>query len=75
MPKISGTQAITYFRAQYPSVPIVVLTGYPDVDMAVALMKQGVVDYLVKPVSKDHLLSVVRRSVDRHAIFGDQFTA
>lgn len=73
MPKINGTDAIAYFRGQYPTVPVVVLTGYPDVDMAVSLMKQGVQDYLVKPVSKEELLTAVHKSVDQHLLFKDQF--
>lgn len=68
MPKINGTEAISYFRSQYPNVPVIVLTGYPDVDLAVSLMKQGVLDYLVKPVSKDELLNVIKRSVNQHAV-------
>lgn len=69
MPKINGAEAITYFRTQYPGVPIVVITGFPDVELAVSLMKQGVRDYLVKPVSREELLRVVRKSVDQHVIF------
>jgi FixJ family two-component response regulator len=41
----------------------VVLTGYPDVELAVYVMKQGVQDFLIKPVSRDRLLSVIERSV------------
>lgn len=73
MPKINGTEAIAYFRAQYPTVPVVVITGYPDIELAVSLMRQGVRDYLVKPVSKEELLAVVRKSVDQHVILKDQF--
>jgi two-component system, chemotaxis family, chemotaxis protein CheY len=73
MPKINGTEAIQYFRTQFPSVPVVVLTGYPDVDLAVSLMKQGVVDYLVKPVGKEKLLEVIKKTVSRHVIMKDQF--
>lgn len=75
MPKINGTDAIAYFRSQYPSVPIVVLTGYPDVELAAALMRQGVVDYLVKPVTMDRLLTVIQKSVDQHVVLKDQFVA
>jgi len=75
MPKVNGIEAIAYFRAQYPTVPIVVMTGYPDVDLAVSLMKQGVLDYLVKPVSKDELLTVITRSVDNHVVLNGQFVA
>jgi len=75
MPKVNGIEAIAYFRAQYPTVPIVVMTGYPDVDLAVSLMRQGVLDYLVKPVSKDELLTVITKSVDNHVILDGQFAA
>jgi two-component system, chemotaxis family, chemotaxis protein CheY len=74
MPKINGDEAIDYFRNQFPTVPIVVMTGYPDVELAVSLMRKGVRDYLVKPVSKDKLLSVITKAVDQHVILKDQFT-
>ena len=73
MPKINGTQAIHYFRTQFPSVPVVVLSGYPDVELAVSLLKQGVLDYLVKPVEKDQLSEVIKKSVKQHVIMKDQF--
>lgn len=75
MPRVNGSDAIVYFRTQYPSVPVVVLTGYPDVELAVSLMKQGVLDYLVKPISKDELLTVIKKSVSHHVILRNQFTA
>ena len=73
MPKINGTEAVQYFRDQFPSVPVVILTGYPDVDLAVSLLKQGVVDYLVKPVGEEQLLEATKKSVSRHVILKDQF--
>lgn len=73
MPKINGKEAIAYFRSQFPGVPIVVMTGYPDVELAVSLMRQGVRDYLIKPVSKEELLSVIRKSADQHVVLKDQF--
>lgn len=73
MPKINGQEAIAYFRSQFPGVPIVVMTGYPDVELAVSLMRQGVRDYLIKPVTKEELLTVIRKSVDQHVVLKDQF--
>jgi two-component system, chemotaxis family, chemotaxis protein CheY len=64
MPKIDGIGAITYFRRQFPSTPVIVLTGFPDVKLAVDLMKMGVTDYLVKPVTKEKLLEVVHKAVN-----------
>jgi two-component system chemotaxis response regulator CheY len=56
MPKVNGVEAIDYFRAKAPAIPILVVTGYPDADLAIKLLKKGVKDYLVKPVTKDTLL-------------------
>ena len=63
MPKINGQEAIAFFRQQYPSVPVLVLTGYPDIQLATSLLKLGVVDYLVKPVEKDALMAAVEKAM------------
>jgi two-component system chemotaxis response regulator CheY len=69
MPKINGTEAIAYFRSQYPSTPVVVLTGYPDGQLATSLLKDGIVEYLVKPVDRDKLLGAVKGAMDRRGMF------
>jgi two-component system chemotaxis response regulator CheY len=69
MPKINGTEAIAYFRSQYPSTPVVVLTGYPDVQLATSLLKEGVVDFLTKPVDRDKLLSSVKAAMEKRELF------
>ncbi len=72
MPKINGQEAIAFFRQQYPSVPVLVLTGYPDIQLATSLLKLGVVDYLVKPVEKDALMAAVEKAmVRRTALVSD----
>ena len=63
MPKVNGIEAIAFFQKQFPSVPIVVITGFPDTEMAVKLLKQGVVDYVPKPIDNDKLLDVVAKAM------------
>jgi two-component system chemotaxis response regulator CheY len=75
MPEINGAEAIAYFRREYPNVPVVVLTAYPDVESAVLLMRQGVLDFLVKPVLQDELLTVVKRAVAQNAMRKDPVTS
>ncbi len=75
MPKIDGVDAIHYFRQHYPCVPIVVLTGYPDVQLATSLFELGIKDYLLKPVTRENLMQVLRRSVEQHVILDNQFVA
>lgn len=70
LPKVSGSEVIAFLRAKLPSVPIIVLTGHPDVQGAASLFKQGVVDYLVKPAQAQTLLDSVRRAINEQALLG-----
>ena len=70
MPNINGIEAIAYFRREYPHIPVIVLTGYPDVKLAVEFMKEGVVEYLVKPVEKEKLVEVVMKAISQRAFVG-----
>jgi len=63
MPKVNGIECIDFLRKEAPGIPIVVVTGYPDTEMATNLMINGVKDYLVKPVEKDKLLGTVNKLV------------
>ena len=63
MPKMSGMEAIPYFRSQFPSCPVIVLTGAGTVDRATTLFKQGVMEFLTKPIDKDKLLAAVHKAV------------
>lgn len=69
MPKLGGVEAVAYFRREYPSIPVIVLTGYPDVKLAVEFMKENVVDYLVKPVEKEKLIEVVTKAASQKTLF------
>jgi two-component system chemotaxis response regulator CheY len=65
MPKINGIQAIEYFQREYPHVPVIVLTAYPETQMAVSFMRSGVTDYLVKPVDAQKLMGAVERAMEQ----------
>ncbi len=63
MPKVSGMEAITYFRSQFKGVPIIVVTGHASVENISELYEQGVVDYLVKPIGPERLLPAVESAL------------
>jgi two-component system chemotaxis response regulator CheY len=69
MPKVNGIEAVAYFRENYPSIPVIVLTGYPDVHLAVDFLKGGVVEYLVKPVEKEKLVEAVHKAARQKTLF------
>ena len=63
MPKVNGIECIDFLRQEAPGIPVVVVTGYPDTEMATNLMKKGIKDYLVKPVEKKKLLDTVEKLI------------
>ena len=68
MPKVNGVETIDYFQREYPRVPLIVLTAYPNTDMAISFMRRGLVDYLVKPVEAEKLREVVARAMERRRV-------
>jgi len=55
MPNRDGIDVFNYYRKEWPSIPVIVLTGFPD--------QQGVVDYLVKPVEAEKLRASVAKAL------------
>lgn len=63
MPKIDGIEAMAYFQKEFPHLPLIIMTGYPETGAAIDFLKHGVKDYLVKPVEKEVLLAAVEKAV------------
>lgn len=60
MPEMSGIELMETMKAKNMSLPVVVITAYADVSLAVQAMKQGAFDFLEKPFDNEALLSCVR---------------
>jgi FixJ family two-component response regulator len=67
MPGTSGTRLQELMTGQAWSLPVVFLTGDGDVPTCAQAMKQGAVDFLLKPVDEEALLQALERAVARHA--------
>jgi len=59
MPGVSGLVLLKESRKRRPSLPILLITAYPDVRDAVHAMRDGAINYLEKPVDLDELLDSV----------------
>jgi two-component system response regulator AtoC len=68
MPELDGLGLLTALRAEGNAVPVIVVTAYGTVESAVAAMKQGAFDYLIRPLDLDQVELVVRRALDRQRI-------
>ncbi len=61
MPSLDGIQLLGRIKALRPSLPVVIITGFATVDTAVEAMKQGAVDYIIKPFSVEVIEETVAR--------------
>ncbi|MBF0161752.1 MAG: sigma-54-dependent Fis family transcriptional regulator [Magnetococcales bacterium] len=68
MPHLPGPALLAQLTALRPEIPIVVVTASQDVEQAVACMKEGAFDYLVKPVEESRFVSSVQRALELHAL-------
>src|SRR5437763_1007863 len=63
MPEISGMDLLRRLKELKVSIPVIVITGHGDVQLAVEAMKIGAVDFLEKPFDDDRLLAAVRAAL------------
>ncbi len=68
MPGLSGLQLFERIRALDPDLPVILVTGHGDVDLAVAALKDGVYDFITKPYASDRLLEAVKRGLEKRAL-------
>ncbi|MFB4393845.1 MULTISPECIES: sigma-54-dependent transcriptional regulator [unclassified Pseudomonas] len=61
MPGMDGHQLLAQLRRHHPQLPVLLMTAHAAVERAVEAMRQGAVDYLVKPFEPKALLSLVER--------------
>jgi two-component system NtrC family response regulator len=66
MPKMDGQELLSEVKALNPEIGVVLVTAYGTVQGAVATLKSGASDYLLKPLDLDEVEHVVRRSLEEH---------
>ncbi|WP_025762023.1 sigma-54-dependent transcriptional regulator [Dyadobacter tibetensis] len=60
---ITGTELLTTIKAKNPHMPVLVITGYSDIKIAVNVMKLGAYDYITKPLFPDEILVTVNKAL------------
>ncbi|MFV8344160.1 sigma-54-dependent transcriptional regulator [Flavobacterium sp. XS2P39] len=64
MPGINGIELIKYVQEHFPTIPKLVITGFPSVDSAIDAVKSGALDYLAKPFTNEELKKSVKNLID-----------
>jgi len=65
MPGMSGIDLVRHLKEQDIAVPIILITGHGDIDMAVGAIKVGAFDFIEKPFDEVRLLASIRHAVEK----------
>ena len=63
LPRVDGLDVLKLAKEADPATAVILITGFPAVETAVAAMKAGATDYLVKPFSPEQLLAAVQEGL------------
>lgn len=68
MPGAGGIDVVNRLVTIYPDLPVIVITAYGTLETAVAAFRSGAIDYVLKPVVPEDLLSKVTRCLEHHRL-------
>ncbi|KAF7600787.1 MAG: nitrogen regulation protein NR(I) [Candidatus Dactylopiibacterium carminicum] len=67
MPGESGLVLLQRVKAKHPSLPVIIMTAYSDLDSAVSAFQGGAFEYLPKPFDVDQALNLLKRALKESA--------
>ena len=69
MPEMDGLELAEHIRMQDNTIPVVVMTGYPSMENTIKTLKNGVVDFLIKPVSLNQMELCLQRVLREQQLY------
>ena len=67
LPDGDGIALLHWMKSQCPTVPVILMTGYAEIQSAVLAMKSGAADYIAKPLNPEELLNKINESLASNA--------
>ncbi len=68
LPDIDGLEVLKKIKEEYPSIPVIVISGHGTVEMAVRAIKLGAFDFLEKPLSYDRVIVTISNALRFRAL-------
>jgi putative two-component system response regulator len=68
MPDISGIELLDKIRQAYPIVPVILMTAYARLDIAIEAIKTGAFDFVTKPYKTSHLIRVIEKAIQHYRL-------
>ena len=61
---MDGGTILSKIKEKFPSIPVLIITGYSDIKIAVNVMKLGAYDYITKPLFPDEILLTIKKALE-----------
>src|SRR5207249_2914136 len=68
MANLDGIRLLEKTKERFPDMPVVMVTAVHDISVALAALRNGAYDYLLKPFERDQLLATVRRALENRRL-------
>ncbi|MBC5862197.1 sigma-54-dependent transcriptional regulator [Flavobacterium turcicum] len=65
LPDYDGLLLLSEIKSDFPNLPVLLMTGYADVNTAVKAIKNGATDYISKPFNPEEVLIVIANALDQ----------
>jgi putative nucleotidyltransferase with HDIG domain len=65
MPEIDGVELLKRVKAANPSMMVIMITAFPDIDLAVEAMRLGAYDFIIKPADLDLVVLSVKKALEK----------
>jgi two-component system, NtrC family, response regulator HydG len=62
---MDGKTMLVKIKEKYPHMPVIIITGYSDIKIAVEVMKLGAFDYITKPLFPDEIILTIRKALEK----------
>ena len=74
MPEIDGIELLKRVNALNPKMMVIIMTAYPEIDLAVETMRTGAYDFIIKPVDLDLVVLSVKKALEKKRL-GEEIEA
>ena len=64
MPEMNGIELLKRVKSIHPKMKVIVITAYPEIDMAVEAMRLGAHDFIIKPADLDLIILSVKKALE-----------
>lgn len=68
MPGMSGIELLEKIHSTNRDIPVILMTGYAEVDAAIEAVKKGAFDFILKPYNPDYLVNSLQRAVNYYRL-------